>query len=209
MDSATADMEQILLDEPDDNDNDNGDAELAAAGAGAAADGPARPRQQAADLTVLIERVQSGDAGAREALYAAAYPELRQLARARLRDGGGRHPVMGTTDLVNESYLRFLGGCLLQNGARRAFFAYVSQVMRSVIVDALRERQAQRRGGDWEQVTLDTLAGRDVGRSGEAEVLEVHEALAQLAAAEPRLAEVWRCATSAAIPRPRSASRWA
>ncbi len=141
------------------------------------------------DLTALIERVQAGDAGARDALYAAAYPELRRLAHARLRDGAGRHAEMGATELVHESYLRFLSGCVLQNGARRAFFAYVSQVMRSVIVDAMRERQAQRRGGDWAQMTLDTQVAQALSYD-DADALQVHEALAQLTAAEPRLGEV-------------------
>ena len=140
------------------------------------------------DLSALIHRVQTGDAGARDALYAAAYPELRRLARARLRDGG-RNTVLDTTALVHESYLRFLNGGALHSGERRAFFAYASQVMRSVIVDAVRERQAQRRGGGLSLLTLDTGMSEALS-SAESEVLQVHEALAQLASAEPRLAEV-------------------
>ncbi|HEY1089956.1 MAG TPA: ECF-type sigma factor, partial [Burkholderiaceae bacterium] len=108
--------------------------------------------------------------------------------RARLRDGG-RNTVLDTTALVHESYLRFLNGGALHSGERRAFFAYASQVMRSVIVDAVRERQARRRGGDLAFLTLDTHLN-DALPSAEAEVLHVHEAVAQLALAEPRLAEM-------------------
>ena len=145
-----------------------------------------------ADLSALIARVHAGEAGAREALYAAAYPELRQLARARLREGG-RNTVLDTTALVHESYLRFLKGAALHSSERRAFFAYASQVMRSVIVDAVRDRQALRRGGGMVMMTLDTRtaeAALSNAGGGEAEVLHVHEALARLAEAEPRLAEV-------------------
>ena len=140
------------------------------------------------DLRALLARVQAGDSGARDALFAAAYPELRELARARLRDGG-RNTVLDTTVLVHESYLRFLKAGPLQASERRAFFAYASKVMRSVIVDAVRERQAQRRGGDLSHLTLDTGVA-DALPAGEAEVLHVHEALQRLAEAEPRLAEV-------------------
>ena len=61
--------------------------------------------------------------------------------------------------------------------------------MRSVIIDSVRERQAERRGGDLVEMTLDTQAAADLP-SGEAEILHVHEALRALEQAEPRLAEV-------------------
>jgi DNA-directed RNA polymerase specialized sigma24 family protein len=82
-------------------------------------------------LTALIGRIQAGDTAARDALFAAAYGELRRLARARLRDGG-RNTMLDTTALVHESYLRFVRAGELRAEDRRAFFAYASQVMRSV-----------------------------------------------------------------------------
>lgn len=136
----------------------------------------------------LIRRVNDGEPGAQDLLFAAAYDELRQLARARLRDGG-RNTTMDTTALVHESYLRCLHGSQLRSDTRTAFFAYASQVMRSVIVDAVRERQAQRRGGDLERLTLSTQLG-DSLPAGEDEILQVHEALESLAQVEPRLAQV-------------------
>ena len=139
-------------------------------------------------LTELIERVAAGEQGARDELFATAYAELRKLARSRLR-GGGRNTVLQTTALVHESYLRFLSAGELQLRDRQAFFAYASKVMRSVIIDAVRERQAQRRGGCAEDLTLDTQAA-DMLPGDEAEILHVHEALLALEAAEPRLAKV-------------------
>lgn len=140
------------------------------------------------DLGELIERVNAGEPGARERLFAAAYGELRRLARSRLY-AGGRSTVLDTTVLVHETYLRFVRSGALRSADRRAFFAYAAQVMRSVIVDTVRERQALRRGGDLERMTLDTAAA-DALPTDEDEVLRVHEALAALAAAEPRLAQV-------------------
>jgi len=140
------------------------------------------------DIDELLCRLHAGDSGAQAALFAGAYPELRKLARARLRDGG-RGTVLDTTALVHESYLRCLLGSELRASDRRAFFAHASQVMRSVIVDTVRERLALRRGGDLERCTLDT-AMQDQLPAAEADVLHVHEALRQLAATEPRLAQV-------------------
>lgn len=139
-------------------------------------------------LTELIRQVKAGDPGARDRLFAAAYDELRKLARSRLRDGG-RSTFLDTTALVHESYLRFLGSGQLRQDDRRAFFSYASRVMRSVIIDAVRERQAERRGGELTELTLDTGIA-DSLPAGEEQLLHVHEALAKLEQAEPRLASV-------------------
>jgi RNA polymerase sigma factor (TIGR02999 family) len=140
------------------------------------------------ELTVLLQRMQSGDTSARDSLFEAAYPELRRLARARLRDGG-RNVVLDTTSLVHESYLRFVTAGDLRAEDRRAFFAYASQVMRSVIVNTARDRSAQKRGGDWIPMTLSTelVAGL---ASDEQTILKVHEALEVLQEADARLAQV-------------------
>lgn len=139
-------------------------------------------------LTTLLAQIHQGDRQARDALFAAAYGELHQLARARLR-GGGRNTVLDTTCLVHEAYLRFVNAGELRSADRRAFFAYASQVMRSVIVNNIRERRAQKRGGEERALTLSTgLAGEIAG--DEDAVLRVHAALDTLEQAEPRLAYV-------------------
>jgi RNA polymerase sigma factor (TIGR02999 family) len=139
-------------------------------------------------LTALIARVQAGETGARDALFAAAYDELHRLAQARLRDGG-RNTVLDTTSLVHESYLRFVRSGELRADDRRAFFAYASQVMRSVIINTVRERIAQKRGGDSLPLRLSTALADNVA-ADEDEVLKVHEALEVLEKADPRLAQV-------------------
>ena len=139
-------------------------------------------------LTELLGQLQAGNPEARDALFAAAYTELHRLARSRLRDGG-RNTVLDTTCLVHEAYLRFVSAGELRAEDRRAFFAYASQVMRSVIVNSVRERIAQKRGGAWRQLTLSTELG--VNGAGDQEtILEVHDALETLEKADPRLAQV-------------------
>jgi RNA polymerase sigma factor (TIGR02999 family) len=139
-------------------------------------------------LTELLGRIRAGDTAARDALFSAAYSELHRLAHARLRDGG-RNTVLDTTCLVHESYLRFERAGQLRAEDRRAFFAYASQVMRSVIVNSVRERIAQKRGGSARPLTLSTQLGAKVA-DGEESILKVHEALEELAKVEARLAQV-------------------
>ena len=165
------------------------------------------------NISELIRRVNAGEPGAQDTLFAAAYGELRKLPRARLRDGGrngARHHGAGARELPAVSASRPVA-----RDDRRAFFAYASRVMRSVIIDAVRERQAERqaerRGGDLQRLTLNTQIADSVP-SGEDEMLQVHEALDALAQAEPRLAKVVEmlyfggCCVRAKCPRQTSAS---
>lgn len=139
-------------------------------------------------LTEILGRMRAGDLEARDTLFATAYTELHRMARARLRDGG-HNTMLDTTSLVHEAYLRFVHAGELRAEDRRAFFAYASQVMRSVIVNAVRERIAQKRGGDCRPVTLSTGLAANLA-DGEGLILKVHEALEELEKAEPRLAQV-------------------
>lgn len=139
-------------------------------------------------LTVLLARTKAGDRAARDALFAAAYPELRRLAHARLH-GGGRNTLLDTTALVHESYLRLVRAGELTLEDRRAFFGYASQVMRSVIVDSARARLAERRGGEARELTLPTEPAGGPAHEEEA-IVQVHEALQALAQADPRAARM-------------------
>ena len=139
-------------------------------------------------LTDLLGRVQRGDADARDALFAAAYIELHALAHSRL-SRGGRNTLLDTTGLVHESYLRFVRAGALRAEDRRAFFAYASQVMRSVILNSVRERIALKRSGDRQSAETSNEMAADLP-GDEQTVVEVHEALKDLQKADPRLAQV-------------------
>ena len=139
------------------------------------------------DLTDLIHRAENGDADAAERLFAATYANLCKLARRRL--AGGRDTLLDTGSLVHESYLRFAASGALNLEDRVHFLRWAGRVMRSVIVDFARRRTADRRGGGAPHVALTT--GLADERSGSAEeILAVHEALDELAALDPRLAQV-------------------
>lgn len=123
-----------------------------------------------------------------DALFAAAYQDLRKLARVRLR-GGGLNTVLDTTSLVHESYLRLAQAGQLRVEDRTHFLRYASCAMRSVIVDLVRQRQSERRGGAAEHLTLTTGAGAG-GQAGERQILRVHEAVGELARHDARMAQV-------------------
>lgn len=142
----------------------------------------------AAPLTDLIHRAQNGDDAALRQVFDATYDDLRRLARMRLSKGG-RGTLLDTTSLVHESYLRFADSGQLRIGDRQHFLRYASHVMRSVIVDLVRGRLAERRGGNAVHVTLDTQ-GSDVTCEGESEILRVHDALDELGQYDARLVQV-------------------
>ena len=146
------------------------------------------PRHAMGQLTDLLGRIQGGDAEARDTLFAAAYAELHGLAQARLRHGG-RDTLLDTTGLVHESYLRFTRAGELRAEDRRAFFEYASQVMRSVVLNTVRERVALKRGANRQCSEASSPLGSNVPDDAQT-VLDVHEALLDLEKADPRLAQV-------------------
>jgi RNA polymerase sigma factor (TIGR02999 family) len=135
-------------------------------------------------VTAEIEK----PAPAADVLFAQLYQELRRLARSRLA-GGGRHTLLDTSALVHEAFMRMQRDGLVALKDREHFLAYAATTMRSVVIDFVRRRQAARRGGEAEHVTLDTRAGEMLGTRDD-EILEVHEALQLLAQVDERLVRV-------------------
>jgi RNA polymerase sigma factor (TIGR02999 family) len=133
---------------------------------------------------------RAGDGAAVNRLFELMYADLRRIAHARLRENRP-DTLLDTTSLVHESYTRFAKLARLPITDRPHFLAYASRVMRSVIVDLARERGAERRGGGLGELALTTGLGESLAGGGDTpEVLRVHEALDELAAIEPRLAQV-------------------
>jgi RNA polymerase sigma factor (TIGR02999 family) len=143
---------------------------------------------EVAPLTDLIQRAQNGDDAALRQVFDATYGDLRRLARMRLSKSG-RGTLLDTTSLVHESYLRFAGAGQLRIGDRKHFLRYAGHVMRSVIVDLVRGKLAERRGGDAMHVTLDSQISDAIGE-GESEILRVHEALDELGQFDARMVQV-------------------
>jgi RNA polymerase sigma factor (TIGR02999 family) len=124
-----------------------------------------------------------------EVLFPSLYQELRRLARSRLA-GGARPTLLDTSTLVHEAYMRMQrdGGVNVAN--REHFMAYAATTMRSIVIDFVRRRGAERRGGGLQRITLDTLAAEQLGAASDDEILDVHEALESLAQIDARLVRV-------------------
>ncbi|MCE4554047.1 ECF-type sigma factor [Pelomonas cellulosilytica] len=139
----------------------------------------------------LLPAAGGGDASAVDELFGQLYAELRRAAHARLyrstRDGAA---LLDTTALVHETYERLARQASLSFANQTHFLAYASRAMRSVLVDAVRERLAEQRGGAAVHVELTTGLGERLSTPDTPELLRVHEALSELAAIEPRLAQV-------------------
>jgi RNA polymerase sigma factor (TIGR02999 family) len=117
-----------------------------------------------------LQRLRLGDAAELDRAFETYYPELKSIAHARLRAGGleGR---MQTTALVHDSYVKLAAGAARQFPDRLRFLAYASRVLRSIVIDLVREQRAQRRGGGLEIVTLDTAAGEGLAASMDVEAV--------------------------------------
>src|SRR5260370_36025797 len=111
------------------------------------------------------------------ALSATAYDELRGLARARLRSNGPL-TLLDTAGLVSDTYRRLALQHNLHIENRAHFLGYCSRIMRSVIIDLVRERNAERRGGGERKITPKTEIGEALG--GADEPLRVDKSLGEL-----------------------------
>jgi RNA polymerase sigma factor (TIGR02999 family) len=142
------------------------------------------------EITSLAQRWSDGDEAALEQLIELTYPRLRRLARRHARFDGN-DPTIDTTALVHEAYLHFAGDNQNIWPSRAHFFAFCSKVMRRVLIDYARRRNAEKRGGTLVRVPL--ADGMVAIEAQVAEVLDVEEALELLAAHNERLAKVVEC----------------
>jgi len=130
---------------------------------------------------------ERGDPVATEALFSALYAELHRLAKREIARRGSSMSI-GATTLLHEAYLDMAArsGALFPDRGR--FMGYATRVMRGLIIDHARNRQAQKRGGMFEITTLENKTLEDP--ADERELTQISEALDQLAKVEPTLAEL-------------------
>jgi RNA polymerase sigma factor (TIGR02999 family) len=141
-----------------------------------------------AELTQLLEAMRAGDSGAIDEVFTLTYRELHEMAHQRLHRSN-KVTSLDTTSLVHECYLRLVRLGQLQTRDRAHFLGYAARVMRSIVVDFVRQRLAKRRGGDELRVTLGTDI-RDSTTVSEEQIMQVDEALEELAVLDPRLVQV-------------------
>lgn len=140
------------------------------------------------EIAQALQRVAHQDHEALDRVFADSYPDLKRIAHARLR-GSGLEGHLQTTALVHESYLKLAGGREREFPDRLHFLSYASRTLRSIVIDIVRERRAQRRGGDLDLVTLDTAVEAGAG-AGEMDVERVNAAIQDLAKLDEGLAHL-------------------
>ena len=145
------------------------------------------------DVTALLKAWQGGDQTALERLTPLVYDHLRKLGRqyARKESAEARS---NATSLVHEAYVRLVDARTVDWQDRGHFFAVSSTIMRRILVDAARARASAKRGGNLQRVqettawTLDAVPASGTDRADE--ICALDDALAALAAREPRRAKV-------------------
>jgi RNA polymerase sigma-70 factor (ECF subfamily) len=137
-------------------------------------------------ITLLLRAMRSGDKSASEKLLPLVYNELHRLAESYMRRERPDHTLQPTA-LINEAYLR-LAHDPVDWQSHEHFIGVAANVMRRVLVDHARARNAQMRGGDLQRVELEE--GIAISQERSEEVLALDEALNHLEEVNPRQARV-------------------
>jgi len=140
------------------------------------------------EVTVLLGQWRQGSPEAQEKLMVMVQSELRRLAASYLRRERPGHTLQPTA-VVNEAYLRLMPQRGVRWENRAHFFGIAAKMMRRVLVDhARRKRAGKREGFSGDPVSLSQVA--DPAGGQDIDVLNLHQALDDLAVLDPRQAEV-------------------
>jgi len=140
------------------------------------------------ELTELLQGVKAGNRVALDRLLVLLYDDLHRIAHQRMRVSGNDQ-TLNTTGLVHESYLRLLKVGRVDVDDRNHFLVYSARVMRSIIVDLVRKKAAERHGGGAQNVALNTNLAGGICAS-EDQVVRINDALDELAQVDPTLVQV-------------------
>lgn len=144
------------------------------------------------NITLLLQAAASGDRADLDALMAALYADLRRLAAAQMRGERNDH-TLSPTALVHEAYVRLIDQRSTDWRGRLHFFALASRLIRRILIDHARAKNAEKRGGggvgaDRTRVRLDA---RDVeAPARDVDLLALDEALKELATIDEQQARI-------------------
>jgi RNA polymerase sigma-70 factor, ECF subfamily len=142
----------------------------------------------ASQITGWLADWRAGDEKARDRLFAVVHPQLRALA-TRLLQRERRDHTLEPNAVVNELYLRLIGGQPVSYQDRVHFFAIAAQTMRRILIDYARARVAEKRGGQQQRLGLSAVDGMASAASSE-QLLDLDTLLSALATTDPRAARV-------------------
>lgn len=145
------------------------------------------PVDERGDFTRLLEQLRAGDQHASELLVAMVYHELKGIARRQLWRRR-RKGALCTTELVHEAYFKLSGEAAQHWQDRAQFCGIAALAMRQVLVDQARRRNAAKRGGGAEPITL--VSVHDAVEPSVVDVLALDQALDRLGRLNERLRQV-------------------
>lgn len=153
-----------------------------------ATDGKIGAMAEPAPVTQIIAQLAAGDRSAAERLLPLVYEELRALAASFFRQ---RQPnqTLQPTALVHEAYVKLVAAADQSWTGRRHFFDVAAMAMRQLLTDRARRAAAEKRGGQWERVTL-SEAATPVADLPDVDLIALDDALTKLAALDPRQARI-------------------
>src|SRR5882672_6616083 len=127
------------------------------------------------DVTQLLLAWSGGDRVAGDELLSAVYAELHKQAARAMRRESSDHTLQATA-LVHEAYLRLVDQRRVEWRNRAQFYGVAAQVMRRILVDHARARDAEKRGGGVSAVSLgDADAIAEQSSSEAVDVLALHD----------------------------------
>lgn len=144
------------------------------------------PDLSSQDVTLLLRKWSDGDTGALEQLTPVIYNELHRIAQRYMRRERDGHTLQ-TTALVNEAYVRLIDWKNAKWENRAHFFGVSAQLMRRILVDFARRRNKGKES-PIHLVTIDQAA--DVAVQQEPEIVQLDEALVELAKFDERKARI-------------------
>src|SRR5262249_6535706 len=139
------------------------------------------------DVTSLLLAWSGGDSSAFDRLVPLVHQELRRLAKRYMAEERPGHTLQATA-LVNEAYLRLVDVNRVRWHNRAHFFAVAAQTMRRILVDFARHRGRQKRGGDPQRVTLDSVP--EIRDERSPDLVALDGALTELAKIDRRMSQV-------------------
>jgi len=142
-----------------------------------------------ANLPALLAGASSGDQEALSTLFTMVYAELRQAAAAALRRERPEHTLQPTA-LVHETFVRLAGDSPVWLENRGHFLAIAAKVMRRILVEHARTRNAQKRGSGRRKESLDEIDVPMPKAVADLDLLALDTALARLAALDARQARI-------------------
>ena len=155
------------------------------------------------DVTSILAQIESGDPAAGEQLLPLVYDELRKLAAVKLAQEKPGQTLQATA-LVHEAYLRLVGGGQPQNwNSRGHFFGAAAEAMRRILIGQARHKASLKAGGGRQRLDLDGMQPEIQGP--QLDLLALDVALEQLAAHDPRAAELVKLRFFAGLTMPQSA----